>query len=98
MNSLTGNLPLMMVSFYRPTKERHKIVVERGAFPSDRYAVQSQIRFHDFDPATSLIELTPRPGEFWLRDEDIDSLIEHEGYDIARILLGGANYATGPTI
>jgi kynureninase len=95
MNSLTVNLHLMMVSFYRPTKERHKIVVERGAFPSDRYAVQSQIRFHDFDPATSLIELTPRPGEFCLRDEDIDSLIEHEGDDIALIMLGGVNYATG---
>ena len=62
MNSLTVNLHLMMVSFYRPTRERHKIVVERGAFPSDQYAVQSQIRFHGFDPATSLIELTPRPG------------------------------------
>ena len=61
MNSLTVNLHLMMVSFYRPTKKRHKIVVERGAFPSDQYAVKSQIRFHGFDPATSLIELTPRP-------------------------------------
>ncbi|MGB8949322.1 MAG: kynureninase, partial [Candidatus Sulfotelmatobacter sp.] len=63
MNSLTVNLHLMMVSFYRPTREKHKIVIERGAFPSDQYAVQSQIRFHGFDPATSLIELTPRPGE-----------------------------------
>jgi len=95
MNSLTVNLHLMMVSFYRPTKRRHKIVVERGAFPSDQYAVQSQIRFHGFDPATSLIEVTPLPGESCLRDEEIDSLIEREGSEIALIMLGGVNYATG---
>jgi kynureninase len=95
MNSLTVNLHLMMVSFYRPTKARHKIVVERGAFPSDQYAVKSQIHFHGFDPATSLIELTPRPGESCLRDEDIDSLIERAGDEIALILLGAVNYATG---
>jgi kynureninase len=95
MNSLTVNLHLMMVSFYRPTRERHKIVVERGAFPSDQYAVQSQIRFHGFDPATSLIELTPRPGESCLRDEDIDLLIERAGDEIALITLGGVNYGTG---
>jgi len=95
MNSLTVNLHLMMVSFYRPTKERHKIVVERGAFPSDQYAVQSQIRFHGFDPATSLIELTPRPNESCLRDEDIVTLIDRQGDEIALIMLGGVNYATG---
>jgi kynureninase len=95
MNSLTVNLHLMMVSFYRPTKERHKIVVESGAFPSDQYAVQSQIRFHGFDPATSLIELTSRPGEACLRDEDIEALIEREGDNIALIMLGGVNYSTG---
>ena len=95
MNSLTINLHLMMVSFYRPTATRHKIVVERGAFPSDQYAVQSQIRFHGFDPATSFIELTPRPGESCVRDEDIESLIEHAGEEVALILLGGVNYATG---
>lgn len=95
MNSLTVNLHLMMVSFYRPTKWRHKIVVERGAFPSDQYAVKSQIRFHGFDPATSLIELTARSGEACLRDEDIETVIEQQGDDIALILLGGVNYATG---
>jgi len=95
MNSLTVNLHLMMVSFYRPTSKRHKVVVERGAFPSDQYAVKSQIRFHGFDPATSLIELTPLPGETCLRDEEIDSLIDRTGDEIALILLGGVNYATG---
>jgi kynureninase len=95
MNSLTVNLHLMMVSFYRPTPSRHKIVIERGAFPSDQYAVKSQIHYHGYDPATSLIELTPRQGEACLRDEDIVSLIEQSGNDIALTLLGGVNYATG---
>jgi kynureninase len=95
MNSLTGNLHLMMVSFYRPTSRRHKILVERGAFPSDRYAVQSQISFHGFRPELSLLELAPRPGESCIRDEDIESLIDREGDSIALILLGGVNYATG---
>jgi kynureninase len=95
MNSLTVNLHLLMISFYCPTKERHKIVMERGAFPSDQYAVQSQIRFHGFDPVTSLIELSPRAGESCLRDDDIDALIEREGHNIALIMLGGVNYATG---
>ncbi|HEX8815300.1 MAG TPA: kynureninase [Terriglobales bacterium] len=95
MNSLTVNLHLMMVSFYRPTPQRHKIVIESGAFPSDQYAVKSQILFHGFDPSSSLIELTPRRGEFTIRDEDIQSLIETEGQSIALIMLGGVNYATG---
>jgi kynureninase len=95
MNSLTVNLHLMMTSFYRPTSERHKILIERGAFPSDQYAVQSQIRFHGFEPATSLLELQPRNGEFCMRDEDIEALIEREGESIALIMLGGVNYATG---
>ena len=95
MNSLTVNLHLMMVSFYRPTPNRHKIVVETAAFPSDQYAFSSQIRFHGFDPATSLIELTPRPGEASIRPEDIDALLASEGSAIALVLLGGVNYATG---
>lgn len=95
MNSLTVNLHLMMASFYRPTPKRHKIVIERGAFPSDQYAVNSQISFHKFDPSESLIELTPRVGESCLRDEDIEVVIDREGSSIALILLGGVNYATG---
>lgn len=95
MNSLTVNLHLMMVSFYRPTRSRHKIVIERGAFPSDQYAVKSQIRFHGFDPASSLIELAPRSGEDCLREEDIEELIDRSGEEIVLIMLGGVNYATG---
>jgi len=95
MNSLTVNLHLMMASFYRPARDRHKILVERGAFPSDQYAVKSQIRFHGFDPASALIELTPRDGEVCMRDGDIELLIERQGDSIALILLGGVNYATG---
>lgn len=95
MNSLTVNLHLMMASFYRPTAQRYKILIEHGAFPSDRYAVKSQVRFHNYDPSASLIELAPRDGESCIRDEDIESLIEREGESIALVLLGGVNYATG---
>lgn len=95
MNSLTVNLHLMMASFYRPTGQRHKILIEHGAFPSDQYAVKSQIRFHGFDPVTSLLELGPRVGEFCVRDEDIDERIDREGDSIALVLLGGVNYVTG---
>lgn len=95
MNSLTVNLHLLMVSFYRPRGARHKIVIERGAFPSDQYAVESQIRFHGLEPKTSLIELAPRDGESTLRTEDIIASIEREGDSIALILLGGVNYYSG---
>ena len=95
MNSLTVNLHLMMASFYRPTRQRHKILLERGAFPSDQYAVQSQILFHGLDPTTSVMELTPREGESCIRDQDVESLIDQDGESIALILLGGVNYGTG---
>jgi kynureninase len=95
MNGLTVNLHLMMVSFYRPTPKRHKILLEANAFPSDRYAVASQIRYHGFDPATSLIEWQSRPGETLLRVEELESLLERDGDSIALILIGGVNYYTG---
>ena len=95
MNSLTVNLHLMMTSFYRPTATRHKILMEGAAFPSDQYALKSQIRFHGFDAASCLVELRPRNGESCMREEDMQLLIDREGESIALILLGGVNYVTG---
>lgn len=95
MNSLTVNLHLMMTSFYRPTPERHKILIESNAFPSDRYAVASQIQYHGFDPLHSLVTLEPRAGETILRTPDIEQRIAEEGESIALILIGGVQYYTG---
>ncbi len=95
MNTLTVNLHLMMVSFYRPTPIRHKILIEYSTFPSDLYAIKSQIKFHGFDPETSLVKLMPRQGESTLLTKDIEALIDREGESIALILLGGVNYYSG---
>lgn len=95
MNSLTVNLHLMMVSFYRPTKERFRIMIEGKAFPSDQYAVKSQLAFHGFEPESGLIEVLPRHGETWLRTEDIAEAIAKHADSLALVMFGGVNYFTG---
>jgi kynureninase len=95
MNSLTVNLHLMMATFYRPQAGRFKILTDEPAFPSDRYALQSQVRHHGLDPKEALLTLQPRPGEFLLRTEDIEAVIEERGQEIAVVLWNGVNYFTG---
>ena len=95
MNSLTVNLHLMMVSFYRPTAERRKILIEHMTFPSDRYAVDSQIRFHGFDPKENVIELKPDPGTEYVSLQQMTEVLEDEGESIALVLIGNVNYYSG---
>jgi len=95
MNSLTTNLHLLMVSFFRPTTDRFKVVIEDTAFPSDSYAVTSQLRFHGIDPAEGLIRLRPRAGEHTLRTEDIEAFLWEQGQQCALVMLGAVNYLTG---
>ena len=95
MNTLTVNLHLLMVSFYKPTKQRYKIICEAKAFPSDQYAFETQAKYHGYDPAIAVIEVSPGEGEYNLRTEDIISVINKHGESVAVVLLGGVNYYTG---
>lgn len=95
MNTLTVNLHLLMVSFYQPKGKRFKIIMEGGAFPSDQYAIESQVKFHGFNPKEAIIEVFPRNGEEILRTEDIVAKIKENGDEIALVLFGGINYYTG---
>ena len=95
MNSLTVNLHLMMASFYRPTRERHRILLEEHAFPSDDYALESQAIFHGFDPAEALVRLRPGEGKHTIDTEDVARVLERDGESIALVLLPGVQYYTG---
>ncbi len=95
MNQLTVNLHLMMVSFYRPSATRYKIICEAKAFPSDQYTFETHVRHHNFDPALAIVEVSPRPGEHTITTEDILSAIEKNGQSTALVLFGGINYYTG---
>lgn len=95
MNTLTVNLHLMLASFYRPTPQRQRILIEQRAFSSDRYAVDSQIRLHGLDPQQALLQIGPREGEVGIRTEDVCALLEREGQTIATVLLSGIQYLSG---
>ena len=95
MNALTVNIHLLLVSFYQPNENRKKIIIEEGTFPSDQYAIKSQIKFHGFDPQDTLIELSPRKGEDTLRTKDILAAVRDINEELATIILGGVNYYTG---
>ncbi|WP_274476099.1 kynureninase [Mangrovimonas aestuarii] len=95
MNTLTANLHFMMVSFYKPTKQRYKIVIEADAFPSDKYAVESQLRHHGFDDKEGLILWKAREDEELARFEDLEAILNEQGDEIALLLIGGVNYYTG---
>src|SRR6266705_4035144 len=95
MNSLTVNLHLMMATFYRSTKSRFKILMEEPAFPSDTYAIKTQIVHHGFDPNEALVLARPRKGEFTVRQEDIEAALDKHGDEIAVVLIAGVNFFTG---
>ena len=95
MNSLTVNLHLLMLSFYRPTKQRYKIIMEAGAFPSDMYAMETQAQLHGFNPDDAVIEIGPRKSEHTIRIEDIEATIKKHKKNLAVVVFGGVNYYTG---
>lgn len=95
MNSLTVNLHLLMLSFYRPAPEKFKIIMEAGAFPSDQYAVETLLNHYGYDPSSSIIEIAPKNGEKLLHTEDIIATIEEHDENVAMVMLGGINYYTG---
>ncbi len=95
MNTLTVNLHLMLVSFYRPTRTRFKILIENNTFPSDKYALDSQVRFHGFDPALTIVELQPAPGKKTVEPEDVIAQINALGDSLALVMLGNCNYLSG---
>lgn len=95
MNSLTANLHFLMVSFYQPTKTKFKIVIESDTFPSDKYAMESQLKFHGFDPKEGLILWKPSKGEDLCRFEDLEKLLEEQGDEIALLMIGNTNYYSG---
>src|ERR1700730_3490037 len=95
MNSLTVNLHLMMATFYRPAKSRNKILMEEPAFPSDTYAIKTQIVHHWFDPSDALVLARPRDREFTVRQDDIEAALKRHGEQIALVLIGGVNFFTG---
>jgi kynureninase len=95
MNSLTVNLHLLMVSFYKPNSKRYKIIMEGGAFPSDQYAIESQVKFHGYDPKSAVIEIFPREGEDTLHTEHILKVIRDNANELALVLFSGINYYTG---
>ena len=95
MNGLTVNLHLLMLSFYRPTDQRYKIIMEAGAFPSDQYAIETQVRFHGFSPEDAIVEVGPREGTHTIEEEDIEAAIKEAGDALALVLIGGVHYYTG---
>lgn len=95
MNSLTTNLHLMMVSFYQPSKNKYKILIEQDAFPSDKYAMESQLKFHGHSEKEGLIQWKPREGEELCRIEDLEQIMQEQGDEIALIMIGATNYYSG---
>ncbi len=95
MNTLTVNLHLLMLSFYKPTKKRFKIIMEAGAFPSDQYAMETQVQLHGFDPKEAIIEIAPREGKYLIDEQDILDAIAAAGESLAVVMFGGVNYYTG---